>query len=65
MAPETRVPRPTLVQLRDFNEAGATMAPETLLSVETIDKGSEHFNEAGATMAPETAMALMFSNDSA
>ena len=37
-----------------FNEAGATMAPETARARAETAVNRDRFNEAGATMAPET-----------
>ena len=37
-----------------FNEAGATIAPETTGTVAGHGRSRHGFNEAGATIAPET-----------
>ena len=39
---------------RSFNEAGATIAPETANSTSIPGARNRRFNEAGATIAPET-----------
>ena len=43
-----------------FNEAGATMAPETILAEGYDLPLPAGFNEAGATMAPETCGSAAF-----
>ena len=40
---------------KGFNEAGATIAPETAFRRCTTPQRSSGFNEAGATIAPETS----------
>ena len=54
MAPETTQPgEARSSRSGSFNEAGATMAPETS-SARPARTDGRGFNEAGATMAPET-----------